>query len=245
MEDGEKIFKDVNNLAFDLRSSNFKIRKMCITYIENALKEKSTIKFDSYKRDGDLPILGNTKVNGLQLINGDFCLLYPREEEDVQLVIDDLSTFYLVEIFKEVHEALKHESMSYLLNHNKEYLKDIKENDPEFVQDIIDAYMYYNNRLINNTARMVLNTFIIDDMTYREKIDLSTAKELPSGIMLPFNANKNATTNHKFSWETMTFYITILEDRAYLSPFVKIVDYDRKDTNDVILKVENGELIAQ
>jgi hypothetical protein len=167
------------------------------------------------------------------------------DDEDIQFTINDLSGLTLSELCNEIHEALKHDSTNYLLNHNKEYLKDIKENDPEFVQDIITAYDHYSNRLTNRTGRAVLDTFIIDGMTHKEANNLSNAKELPSGIMLPFNAYKNVASNHKFSWETMTFYITILEDRAYLSPFIKIVDYDKKDTNDVILKIENGEVIAQ
>jgi hypothetical protein len=187
----------------------------------------------------------NIEVAGLKFINGNVYLLNNCDEGDIRFTINNLNALTLVELCKEVNDVLRHNLESYLLNHNKEYLKDIKETDPEFVQDIIDAYDHYSNRLTNRTGRAVLDTFIIDGMAHKEANDLSNAKELPSGIMLPFNAHKNATTNHKFSWETMTFYITILEDRAYLSPFIKIVDYNKKDTNDVILKMENGELIAQ
>jgi hypothetical protein len=249
MEDNEKIFKEIDEGFLKFRTSKNVLNQRCHTFIDNVMESRFSICFNSDNREIGFPEIafgGTTmKISGLSKILGAIHLISASTNEASQITIDAIDTFCLYSICCEIKDALKYESTSYFLNHNKEYLKDIKENDPEFVQDIIDAYDYYSNRLTNRTGRAVLDTFIIDGMTHKEANDLSNAKELPSGIMLPFNAHKNATTNHKFSWETMTFYITILEDRAYLSPFIKIVDYNKKDTNDVILKMENGELIAQ
>jgi hypothetical protein len=245
MEYNDEAFKEIDDLLLDYRNSNVKLREKCLTYIKNVVEEKSTIRFDLYEREDSLPLAMNIEVAGLKFINGNVYLLNNCDEGDIRFTINNLNALTLVELCKEVNDVLRHNLESYLLNHNKEYLKDIKETDPEFVQDIIDAYNHYSNRLKDKAAFEAIKDFFFDGITTEKYRELRNAKELPSGIMLPFNANRNAIINHKFSWEQMTFYIIILEDRAYLPPFIKIVDYNKKDTNDVILKMENGELIAQ
>lgn len=210
------IFKNIGESFTDYQNSIHTLSQKCHCYIDEVMESRSYIRFNSENREIGFPeiVSGDTtmKICGLSKNFGVIHLISALTNEVTYIKLDAVDVFNLYAICCEIKEVLENEYTNYLLNHNKEYLKDIKENDPKFVQDIVEAYKHYEIMISKMRAKDILSEFVFE--------------------------NEKDSTYVEEGREKGSLFDVIL-------PFVKIVDYYSQYGNDVILKIENGVVIAQ